>query len=406
MAQAYALRPGTAATHETALRAPLPKAHPSLESRRPVSAPATPPPPAVPGPPDPGWWRAHLQPRLWLSHVLAALAAWLCIGLGTPLPWLIGPLLLTAGLCMSGVGMRSTNSLRNVGQWAIGTALGLYFTPQVMGIVWTHVWAIVLGIAWALAIGWGFAALLARAQPAGDGSRATAFFAGAIGGASEMALMAERNGGRVDLVASAHSVRILLVVLIIPFGFQFAGISGLDATLPGATEVDATGLLALIALTAGGCWGLQRLGMPNPVMLGALAVAMLLTVGGVELSALPTWVTNLGQLLIGVSLGTRFSRQFLLAAPRWLLTAALGTVALVLACAGFAWGVAQLSGLHVAIVLLGTSPGGIAEMCITAKVLQMGVPVVTAFHVTRMAAVVLLAEPMFRWWQARAEQAV
>jgi len=30
-------------------------------------------------------------------------------------------------------------------------------------------------------------------------------------------------------------------------------------------------------------------------------------------------------------------------------------------------------------------------------VLELGVPVVTAFHVTRMAAVVLLASPMFRW---------
>jgi uncharacterized membrane protein AbrB (regulator of aidB expression) len=37
-------------------------------------------------------------------------------------------------------------------------------------------------------------------------------------------------------------------------------------------------------------------------------------------------------------------------------------------------------------------------MAITAKVLQLGVPVVTAFHVTRLAAVLLLAEPMYRWW--------
>jgi uncharacterized membrane protein AbrB (regulator of aidB expression) len=47
--------------------------------------------------------------------------------------------------------------------------------------------------------------------------------------------------------------------------------------------------------------------------------------------------------------------------------------------------------------LLGTSPGGIAEMCITAKVLQLGVPVVTAFHVTRYVAVLLLTAPIYRW---------
>jgi hypothetical protein len=58
---------------------------------------------------------------------------------------------------------------------------------------------------------------------------------------------------------------------------------------------------------------------------------------------------------------------------------------------------AQFTSLHWATLLLGTSPGGIAEMAITAKVLQLGVPVVTAFHVTRLAAVLLLAEPMYRW---------
>nr|WP_256387515.1 AbrB family transcriptional regulator [Polaromonas sp. A23] len=37
-------------------------------------------------------------------------------------------------------------------------------------------------------------------------------------------------------------------------------------------------------------------------------------------------------------------------------------------------------------VALGTSPGGNAEMAITAKVLQLGVPVVTAFQVCRLVA--------------------
>jgi len=35
-------------------------------------------------------------------------------------------------------------------------------------------------------------------------------------------------------------------------------------------------------------------------------------------------------------------------------------------------------------------------MTITAKVLELGVPLVTALHVTRMLAVVLLVDPMYR----------
>jgi uncharacterized membrane protein AbrB (regulator of aidB expression) len=71
---------------------------------------------------------------------------------------------------------------------------------------------------------------------------------------------------------------------------------------------------------------------------------------------------------------------------------------MIVLCAGFAWLLAQFISLHWATLLLGTSPGGIAEMSITAKVLQLGVPVVTAFHVTRLAAVLVLAEPVYRWF--------
>jgi uncharacterized protein len=210
-------------------------------------------------------------------------------------------------------------------------------------------------------------------------------------------VLAERFGGRMDLVASAHSLRILLVVLTIPFGFQFAGLHGLDPTLPGPQVVEWHGLLQLIAMTAAGGAFLRWRGVSNPWVLGPLFVAFGLTATGVELSAIPKWMTNLGQLFIGVALGTRFTPAFLHTAPRWLLSVGAGTLVMIALSAGFALGVAQLSGLHPATVLLGTSPGGIAEMCLTAKVLELGVPVVTAFHVTRMAAVVLLASPMFRW---------
>ena len=63
----------------------------------------------------------------------------------------------------------------------------------------------------------------------------------------------------------------------------------------------------------------------------------------------------------------------------------------------FAVLLAQGTGLHWATLILGTSPGGIAEMAITAKVLQLGVPVVTAFQVCRLVAVLVLVEPLYRW---------
>jgi membrane AbrB-like protein len=344
--------------------------------------------------------------RTAFTFISAWAAAALCVQLHTPLPWMIGPLVATAVLSMLGAPTYSLTPLRNLGQWVIGAALGLYFTPPVVAVVLGLWWAMLLNVLWALALGAAFGAWLHRVHH-GPGkfhipglSRTTTYFAAPIGGASEMTLMAERRGAQTELVASSHSLRVLLVTLIIPFGFQFAGLHGLDTTLPGPRDAQWPGLAALGALTGIGCWVLVKLKLTNPWFLGALAASMAVTASGQTWSAFPVWMTNAAQLVIGISLGVRFTRSFVHLAPRWLASVALGTVAMIGLCAGFAVALAKLTSLHWTTVLLGTSPGGIAEMAITAKVLQLGVPLVTAFHVTRLAAVLLLAEPIYSYFYA------
>ncbi len=76
-----------------------------------------------------------LWPRTLGTLAAAWLAAELCVWLGTPIPWMLGPLLITALASMAGAPTHSANLLRNSGQWVIGAALGLYFTPQVSALV-------------------------------------------------------------------------------------------------------------------------------------------------------------------------------------------------------------------------------------------------------------------------------
>lgn len=333
--------------------------------------------------------------------LLALAAALLCVWLRTPLPWMIGPLLATSFASLFGAPTRSWPPLRNAAQWLIATSLGLYFTPQVSALVASLWWAILLAIAWALALGWGFGRWLhaRHAQRIGGApgvAWATTYFSGSIGGASEMTLLAERENGRSDLVAAAHTVRLVIVTLMVPFALQYSGLHGLDPTLPGARIVQFGGLALLLAASLLGAWLMSKTGRANPWFMGALLVSMAITMAGVEWSAMPREATNAAQLVIGVSLGVRFQREFLQAAPRWLLDVAVGTVGMILLCAGFALLLSWGTHLHPATLVLGTSPGGIAEMAITAKVLQLGVPVVTAFQVCRLVAVLVLVAPLYR----------
>lgn len=333
-----------------------------------------------------------------LALLIALAAALLCTVLHTPLPWMIGPLLAVAIARMAGLDLQAPAQARNAGQWVIGTSLGLYFTQPVVSKLLEFLPYIVGGSLFALVLGAGGAFLLRRTTGV---AFKTAYFSTAIGGASEMANLAERNGARIDQVAAAHSLRVLLVVIIVPAIFQYGGIHGLDPYVPGPRTVDTLGLLGLIAVTVGAALAMQRLDLPNPFVIGTLLAAAVLTAAGIELSAIPTWMSRAGQLLIGVSLGTRFSREFLGTAPRFLGGVALYTLGALVLSAFFGWGIAALSGAPVPTLILGTTPGGIAEMCITAKVLEVGVPLVTAFHVIRMAFVVLCTGPLYHWLKHR-----
>ena len=339
--------------------------------------------------------------------LLLALAA---AGAGTllhlPLPWMIGPLLVTAIASMRGVQTQSWNPLRNAAQWTIGSALGLYFTPQVAGLLASLWWVIVLAVVWALALGWAFGEWMYHGQAARlpgteHQKRATCYFAGSIGGASEMTLLSEREGARTDLVAASHSLRLLLVTILVPFAFTFSGVHGIDPTPAGPRVVHWDGLALLALATGAGAWLMARTGRANPWFIGALLVAMGLTIGGVELSAIPAWMTNTAQLVIGVSLGVRFEARFVHTAPFWLLSVVSGTLGMIALSAGFAALLALGAGVHPATMMLGTSPGGITEMAITAKVLQLGVPMVTALQVCRLVAVLVLVGPLFRWRYGR-----
>lgn len=311
-----------------------------------------------------------------------------------PLPWMIGPLLACAAVRMAGDDLQVPQPVRNFGLWVIGTMLGLYFSPEVVGRVLAMLPWVVLAVLWALVLGLAYAWSLRRFIRT---TPTTAFFAGAIGGASEMALQGERLGARVDQIAAFHSVRILVVVVCLPWAYRLLDLHGSDPYISAARAVEPAGLTVLVVVTALAALIWKRFGGFSPWNLGPLAATFLLTASGVTLSALPEGLGVLGQLAIGASLGCRFSRVFLAQAPRFLAVALVTSVLGLLATAVVAALMGWASGIPVATLVLATAPGGMAEMSLTARNLELGVPVVTAFHVIRMAASMSLTGQVYLW---------
>ncbi len=342
--------------------------------------------------PFPNTLRTTAWRQVFSTLALAAAAGALAASLHVPLPWMIGPLFAVAGARMCDIDLRPLPGGRQTGQWAIGAALGLYFSPEVVAQLGLHAPLVLAAALGSLAVGMACALIMRRL---GGVDAATAFFAALPGGASEMANLADRHGGAVDRIAAAHALRVLLVVSLLPFALTFAGVQGSDLYVPLVREVDAGTFPLLVGASLLGVAAFKLLRIANAWVLGPLLGVAAATLAGVPLSALPTWVVNGGQLLIGCALGCRFSRAFFRAAPRFMAVAALTAVLSIVLSFALAALLGQWSTVPLPTLSLATAPGGVSEMCITAKVLQLGVPLVTVCHVLRVAVLTVGAQWSF-----------
>ncbi len=342
---------------------------------------------------------SRLRQVAWIAAALAiaTLAGWAAAAARLPLPWMLGSLFSIAILRIAGLPLLALPGGRQAGQWAIGTALGLYFTPAVLGELGRHTPAILLMAGSAVVFGIVAARLLERW---GQVTPATAFFGGLPGGASEMVVLADRHGGQVDRIAAAHALRVMLVVSVIPFVLHHGGREGHEQFRALAGSVDWMRFPLLIAASLAGVVLFARLRIANAWVLGPLLCVGALTAANLPLTSLPGWLVNGGQLLIGTALGTRFSPSFFRAAPRFLGVSMLTTALTLLLCALFVAALGRLIPLPLPSLLLAASPGGMAEMSITAREMHLSVPLVTATHVLRVALLTVCAPLLCRHYLA------
>ena len=335
------------------------------------------------------------MPKWWLTPLAGAAGGALASLIGWPLPWMVGSLLAVILLrCLGGLDLREVPGARKGGQWLVGTGIGLHFSPAVLEQVLAHGGVLLVGaLATSLTCLIGIS-LLRRAGV----DRATAFFASMPGGASEMVNLGQRNGAQAGEVAAGQSLRLLLVVLLVPALFQW----WLGAA-PALAHAHGHGQpLALAALLAGGALLAllgQRLRQPNPWLLGPILFAAAGAIWLDQPLSLPSSTSELGQWLIGSALGCHFSREFFRRAPRFLALVLGATLLAMCAAALAAEALGWLGALDQRSLMLGMMPGGIAELSLTAEALALSVPLITGLQVLRLMCVLFLAEPAFRLWQ-------
>ncbi len=336
-----------------------------------------------------------LLPRLLLGYAIGAIGGAVFAWAHLPLPWLIGSLVAVALARLAGAPAAADNRLRNAGFAVVGLALGLYFTPAAAARVASHL-PLVLGAGvLTLVIAGVFAWALVRLLKL---DVATAWFAAMPGGAADMAMLADAYGGRGGTVAVMQLIRVVVVVIAVPYGMVYLG-AGSPVPPGPLLPFHPLGFLALLAIGLVLAYGLVRLGFRAGWMLAPLALSLTLTATDHVVSGVPGWVSAMAQVTLGTPLGAAFDRPMLRRVRGIMPPAFAQAVLLILACSLCGLLLALLAGESAAALVLGLAPGGVAEMCLTAKLLDLDVPLVVGFQVARVFLVLLLTAPLFRLLQ-------
>lgn len=325
--------------------------------------------------------------------LLAAVAGWVFEIIGVPLPWFLGPIIVIGLLSLAGAELATPSGSRQGGQILLATGIGLQFTPMVASFLVGNLGVMLLAAIGGILIG-TLAGRMLRTMAKTDA--ATAHFSCMPGGVAEMANLAEHFKGQTAPVALAQSLRLFFIVVTIPPGLMLLDFTGTDLFSRPDVNFQPLGLILLLVMTTAAALLMARVKSANPWIIGPVIVAASLTVLEVHFSAMPGWMMSAAQVLIASSLGLRYRRDTVVALRRFLPPVLASMLVLIGGSIILALVLAPFSGIPMTSLVLATAPGGVAEMAITADVLNLGVPLITAFHLLRVVFVVTLSAPIFR----------
>lgn len=310
-------------------------------------------------------------------------------GLGAPMPFMLGGIIGAAGFVLWYE--RGGAQLPKLSRWVrlvfmsiIGTMIGAQFSPEILTLLplfWISGLALLPFIL--LSHAGGFAIM----RWIGGYSKRDAYFAALPGGIVDSAALAEEAGADLRIVTAQHFIRIILVVISVPF--LFLAISGEAVGSLGGESIAAASynlqdIALILTLALAGLLLGRVLRLPVSHMLGPLLLALGLSVVGVVQIDIPDWMSHLAQYMVGTALGAQFS-----GVSRRMLARGLGMGVIV--------GVYMLSlGAGIALVLnpyvpagfpvlfVSFAAGGLAEMSLIALSLNFNPVIVALHHLTRI----------------------
>lgn len=339
------------------------------------------------------------------AFTLAAAASGGCAvqSLGVSAGWLVGAASTTILLVALGMPVRVPPMLRDGAFVLLGVSLGSGISPGFLTLAAQNSVSFLM-LAFAIIVIMVFNSwMLVRffgIDPA------TAIVGTSPGALSMTLALAESGFGDPRGVAILQSMRLALIVTLLPVVIGLAGFGGDPARLSALAAMPPMQFAGVVLAAVALGYLLARLRSPAPYLIAGIIVSAVSHGAGFAQGTTPPALLIAAIICVGANIGTRFAgvtrREFI----RHALGSTAATLAAILIALFFAWLAAALSGAETANVFFSYAPGAVEAMAALAIALGVNPALVAAHHILRIfllmiglpAAVTLLRR---RWphWQ-------
>jgi membrane AbrB-like protein len=311
---------------------------------------------------------------------------------GLPAAWLAGAMTAVAGTALATrLPVQVPGPLRALAFVLIGLSMGAGVTPETVQLMRTWPLSMVLLFASVVTVIQICTFYLERVH---RWDRSTARFGSIPGALSAVLAMAAESRADVPHVALAQSIRLVVLVMVMPWLLTLVPDSASSQPLAAGAPETAEGGLLLLGAGLVGAWIFHRLRLPGGMLVGAMLASALLHGTGMAHGRFPAGLLAVGFIVTGALIGSRF-RGVSLGVLRATLAPALGSVAIGMALTAlYSWAGAVWLGLPFGQLWLAYAPGGVEAMTIVAFTMGFDAAFIGTHHVVRFIGISLFSP----WW--------
>lgn len=305
-----------------------------------------------------------------------------------PLAWFLGPMIATSLAALLGVKLRMPRLILSLTLILLGLYIGNYIDKDLFSKI--HEWAFtsLIMLIYILASIFIVSKYL---QKFSNYEKKTSIFSAAPGALGPLMILAEDQKSDLSHVATAHLIRLIIIVTIFPFLVSnFYGVESTNLAQEVFEEQNNYHLMTLIVFSIILIYFFDKIKFPAALLSGTLVASGFLQFTDIASYKISPDVVDYSLLILGASVGCRFLDKSFKEIRSNAFHSFIATLLLVFLGLFAAYIASLVIDKNIFSLILSYCPGGIYEVAVIAIFFDLDPEFVSFHHIIRLLMILFI----------------